>query len=158
MADLHTPSYSDQPLLRSFESRADAFQFPHGLVKKLAFYPSTGDTDGISLFYESLDDGLDGYTTPETLLAASRSHNKREYGGIVSITSRVIYTLNLSLLETPSEQFVGHCIIPQLSRTLYDASRQSKQAVQSLAFQLADLAIIRIVPKPILKSPPSVSE
>lgn len=133
-------------LLRRVPSDAAKFTFPHGPTNLQAYIPSDEDVHGL---YVSIEGSAGGeLETATTLLVKSSNDRIQKYGGVVAVQTTLVLGLGLSV-DRDDEGSIGHCLIPGMSRPIYE---RDKKPIKALADKLARLSQIRIAPKPISKS------
>jgi hypothetical protein len=131
-------------LLRRIQSDPARFLFPDGPFQYQSFLPNSNDEDGLSLNREG-----DHFETAQSLLQKSANEKVREFGGIVAVKSSSVMDLGLDISVDPQVDSLGHCLIKEMSRTIYDGSKEGKRKIKELADRLARGSHIRIKPRPI---------
>lgn len=139
------PVADNETLLRRVASDSAKFIFPNGPFVWNALLPNPNDDDGLSLNRE----GSDYIPSPERLLELAENPNVRLYGGVIGITAAVFRSLGVEPVPNPQTSSPGHCLIKEMSRTIYDGSRAGKRQIQTLAQRLAEQAVVRKAPSPI---------
>lgn len=98
-----------------------------GVIDIQAFIPTKADGDGLSIDLASMTDAE---------AVATRSGTDRLYHVIrlnVGALRQLQPTLQLRVFAKPVSGNPAHCIIPALSRTQYDKSKENKLALKGLA-------------------------
>ena len=155
-------SSSPVPMLRRFPSTPGfTFSFEGSKVLSGAFYPSSSDSDGLSVFAMSDAEGEDGRATPRLLLAKGGDRVKA-HGGITSVTDCEIECIDLlgkklgehvitescPLKLTPDDYegvpFKDHKIIKQITYTEITAKGLRKQKIKAYTEMLAEAPSLTI--------------
>jgi hypothetical protein len=118
----------DAVLLR----RIPMTQFPSGQIAYANFVPSPRDTDGLSLFLQSV-------LSAESLVAAA----PKVGAGVAAATAGEIRRLGLSLVLSEEHGGPGHCHIPEIRYSV-----RSELPVKALIAALTELFARRIVVRP----------
>ena len=119
------------PMLRRFPSGKGYYSFDESIVLSGAFLPTSGDSDGVSLFALSASNGADNRATPQALLEASNSGQVRTNGGVVSVNDDDIDAIDgVALDSTHSDEFSDHYIIEAMSKTRYDSKEKNEEGVR----------------------------
>jgi hypothetical protein len=107
-------------------------QFPAGQIAFANFVPSPRDTDGLSLFLQSV-------RSAESLVAAA----PRPGAGVAAATAGEIRRLGLTLVFSEEHGGPGHCHVPEIRYSV-----RNELPVKALIAALTELFARRIVVRP----------
>jgi hypothetical protein len=110
-------------------------------IQPVAFRPSSGDTDGLSVYFEPSEGGV----TPEQLVADARPGCQF---CVVRLSIRELERLGLSVIAAPTvDGLPGHALIPEINLESYH-SKERKNSLKEVTKKLAELATRAIVLTP----------